>query len=545
VPEDDLNLRVLIVTGILAKQTVEKYVTDNKLPAEVISLPVEVAALMSPQYVARMLRSNEISRFDKILLPGLIPGDVSVVEEATGITTYKGPVHAADIPMVVEAIDKVSLSCSMPASDLVDNAIRQQSSKELETIYKEEAELARNGLGISLMGNGRTVWIGPEFPPRILAEIVDASVSSDERIRALAKNFVECGAEIVDVGMVAGGGDPENAKRAVKVVKETVPTPVSIDTGDITEMRAAVEAGANLILSLNALTLVRASEFAAELPIVVTPTDREGSCPTDIARKLEQLSKNIELARSLGFKKIIADPVLSPPLMPSITESLVAYFEFKRKNPSTPILFGAANVTELIDCDSQGANMLLAAMACEVGASIILTTEASNKTRGSVRELSTAVKVTLLARRRRSPPKDLGYDLLVLKEKRKREEAYDRQIEDKAKVVIAEGKHKFTYDPRGCFRVLLDRDREEIVVFHYAYGNNRPDVVAKGVDPREISATIIENGLISRLDHAAYLGIELEKSAIALLTGGSYVQDLPLFTQLLGKTSLGNSPLKP
>jgi dihydropteroate synthase-like protein len=536
VPEDDLNLRVLIVTGILAKHIVEKYVTDNNLPAEVISLPVEVAALMSPQYVARLLGSNNVSRFDKILLPGLIPGDVFVVEEATGVTTYKGPEHAADIPMVVEAIDKVPLSRSIPASDLIDNATREQSCKELETIYEEETKLARNGLGISLIGNGRTVWIGPEFPPRILAEIVDASVISDGRIRALAKDFVECGAEIIDVGMVAGGGDPQNAERAVKVVKETVPTPVSIDTGDITEMRAAVEAGADLILSLNALTLVRASEFAAELPIVVTPTDTEGSSPTDIARKLELLSKNIELARSLGFKKIIADPVLSPLLMPSMTESLVAYLEFKRKNPSTPILFGAANVTELIDCDSHGANMLLAAMACEVGAGIILTTEASNKTRGSVRELSTAVRMSLLARRRGSPPKDLGYDLLVLKEKRKREEAYDRQMEEKAKVVTTEGKHEFIHDPLGCFRVLLDRDREQIVVSHYVYGNNKPDLVAKGVDPREISATIIENGLISRLDHAAYLGIELEKSAIALVTGRSYVQDLPLFTQVLGKT---------
>lgn len=46
-------MTVLVVTGILAKQMVERYMRETKTPAEVISLPVEVAALMSAQYIAR------------------------------------------------------------------------------------------------------------------------------------------------------------------------------------------------------------------------------------------------------------------------------------------------------------------------------------------------------------------------------------------------------------------------------------------------------------------------------------------------------------
>ena len=528
--QGDYGLKVLIVTGIRAKPIVDKYVSESKVPAEVISLPVEVAALMSPEYISTMLRSVETAKFDKILLPGLIPGDVSVVEHITGVPTFKGPKHAADLPLVLEAMDRVQLSTTIPASDLTYNAIREQASKELEAIYKEEVELARSGIGISIEGGKRTLWIGPQYSPRVLGEIVDASLLPDEAIRALAMSFVEAGAEIVDIGMVAAGGDPENAERAVRIAKEAVPTPVSIDTGDVKEMKAAVEAGVDLILSVNALTLKQASEFATQLPVVVTPTNNEGFCPNEPAPKLEQLNKNIELARSLGFKKIIADPVLTPLLTPSTTESLVAYSEFKRRNPSLPMLFGAGNVTELVDCDSLGANTLLAAMACELGVSIILTTEASNKTKGTIWEMSTAVKMAMLSRRRKSSLEDLGFDLLVLKEKRRHEEPYDRKVEDTVKVVRAPSR-EFIYDRLGCFRIMLDRDRGEIAACHFVYGSNQPDLIVKGVDPLDITTTVIENGLISRMDHAAYLGAELEKAEVALVTGKSYTQDLPLFTK--------------
>jgi len=521
-------LAVLIVTGILAKPIVQKYVGESKVPAEVVSFPIEVAALMSPQYISTMLRSVETSKIDKILLPGLIPGDVSIVEDATGIPTFKGPKHAADIPVVLEAMNSVQLSSTIPASDLIFNAIREHAWKDLEAIQEEEIELARRGFGIPIEGVEKTLWIGPGYSPRVLGEIVDASVLPDETIRALATGFVESGAEIVDIGMVAGGGDPQNAKRAVSIAKETVPGPVSIDTSDVDEMKAAVEAGVDLILSVNASTLKPSSKFATQLPVVVTPTNSEGFCPTETVAKLEQLNKNIELASTLGFKKIIADPVLVPLLTPSSTESLIAYSEFKKENPSLPVLFGAGNVTELVDCDSLGANALLAALACELGTSIILTTEASNKTKGSVREVSTAVKMAMLSRRRKSPPKDLGFDLLVVKEKRRHEEPYDRNLETTAKVVRAPSR-EFIYDPQGCFRILLNRDRAEIVLSHFVYGSNQPDLIVKGFDPLDITTTVIENGLISRMDHAAYLGAELEKAQIALITGKSYTQDLALF----------------
>ena len=313
----------------------------------------------------------------------------------------------------------------------------------------------------------------------------------------------------------------------MKIAKECVPTPISIDTSDVEEMKAAVEAGADLILSVNATTLKQASQFATELPVVVTPTDAEGFCARGLTSKLKQLNSNLELAQSLGFSKIIADPVLTPVLTPEFTESFVAYFEFKKSNATFPTLFGAGNVTELVDCDSPGANMLLASMAFELGVSIILTTEASDKTKGSVRELSTAVKMATLAHRRNSPPKDLGLNLLVLKEKRRLEEPY-LPLTEEAKVVSAK-RGEFVHDPRGYFRIHVDRSHREIVVSHYPYRSKETDFTVSGLHPLDITSTIIANGLLSRLDHAAYLGAELEKAEIALITGRSYLQNFPQF----------------
>ena len=74
-------------------------------------------------------------------------------------------------------------------------------------------------------------------------------------------------------------------------------------------------------------------------------------------------------------------------------------------------------------------NALLAGMAKEIGASIIFTSEHSDKTRGSIREMRTATEMMALAADR-PYPKDLGIDLLILKEKRRRREpplSYDHR----------------------------------------------------------------------------------------------------------------------
>jgi len=49
-----------------------------------------------------------------------------------------------------------------------------------------------------------------------------------------------------------------------------------------------------------------------------------------------------------------------------------------------------------------------------------------------------------------------------------------------------------------------------------------------GPDAESLCGALLEWGLVSRLEHAAYLGRELEKAELALHKGLDYVQDEPL-----------------
>lgn len=88
----------------------------------------------------------------------------------------------------------------------------------------------------------------------------------------------------------------------------------------------------------------------------------------------------------------------------------------------------------------------------------------------------------------------------------------------------AEAPRKLVLDPAGYFVVYPDRAQGRLVLEHYS---NR------GVLDRMFAATsaaalytrVIDEGLISRLDHAAYLGRELARAEHALQSGDDYVQD--------------------
>ncbi|NQT08988.1 DUF4346 domain-containing protein [Candidatus Bathyarchaeota archaeon] len=226
--------------------------------------------------------------------------------------------------------------------------------------------------------------------------------------------------------------------------------------------------------------------------------------------------------------RVIADLVLEPAMKPGLMESLKAYQLFRQADELTPVLFGLGNATELIDIDSTGVNGLLTALAAEVGADLLFIPEHSPKARGSVRETVTASRMMFLAGRKDTLPKDLGLDLLVLKEKRWVEWPYDRSVEDATEVVIAEPDDDLEWDTAGWFRIGVDREEEVVVAIHYMEAD-KPHLVVKGKDAREVYQTILRRGLVGKHDHAAYLGKELMKAELALRLGRSYVQDAPLF----------------
>ena len=192
---------------------------------------------------------------------------------------------------------------------------------------------------------------------------------------------------------------------------------------------------------------------------------------------------------------------------------------------------GISNVTELIDADSVGVNALLARLSQEIDASILLATEKSDKAKGTVREEVVAAKMMFLAKKRGSVPKDLGMDLLTLKDKRSHEELYSKELETAAKVIHVPDRLESTIlDSAGMFKIYIDRNENVLIAIHYVSPDMTvSDRIFKGKTAESIYAKIAQTGLVSTLDHAAYLGGELAKAEVALRTGKEYIQDKELF----------------
>jgi len=519
-------MKVLLITGQLAKNLVKKYSIGSNVHSETIALSTSVAALLKPQYILNELKKRKIKDYDVVILPGLISEDVSLIDKI-GIPTFKGPRYAVDIPFVLDNLSKVKLSKKLPADDLLKEKLRHRALKEIEAVNRYKDELLKKPWNTLI----RELPIGRDFPARIMAEIVDAPLLTDEEIIKRAKYYVASGADVIDIGMIAGECRPDDAEGAVKAVRSAVHSLVSIDTMDAKEAEAAVSAGANIILSVDGGNVVDMASFASETTIVVIPTNyRKQLFPEEPLEKVALIEANIRKARNLGMNNIIADLILNPVISTGIVNSIIAFYEFKSRNPDIPLLMGIGNITELMDADTIGVNALLSGIASELGVSILLTTEVSDKARGSVKELSLASRLMFLAKIRSSVPKDLGLDLLFMKEKKLKEEPYDKRVEGSIKVIRSKSDLVRNMDPKGCFKILLDRDENEIVTLYYpSYNLDQCSLIIKGKKAEDIYQTVIDLRLVSLYDHAAYLGNELQKAQIALITGKNYLQDNPLF----------------
>ena len=80
------------------------------------------------------------------------------------------------------------------------------------------------------------------------------------------------------------------------------------------------------------------------------------------------------------------------------------------------------------------------------------------------------------------------------------------------------------------FKIAIDRvERVLVAVYYDSIQMDKSINVVKGKTSESVCAKILEMGLVSTLDHAAYLGSELAKAEVALRTGKEYIQDSSLF----------------
>ncbi|MDD1705611.1 MAG: dihydropteroate synthase-like protein [Methanoregulaceae archaeon] len=469
-------MRILLPTGSSTYELVKK--AARGMDADVV-VTGEIASFLTPAQLDGLLTCGG---YDLALVSGMCTASFAEVERRTRIPVYRGPRHAADLGLILPLLGTITLSRTIPADDFL---VAEKRAEAMRFIVKreEEAEGEYFIRGLKIGGSSRM---------KVLAEIMDAH--REAHIRAKVCGYFASGADIVDLGF-GFDATPDDVKRVFSELDD-LPGPLSIDTQDPVLIAAGLPR-ADLVLSLSDRNIGLVGSLVAEYGAgaVVVPRD-------------QSLAENIRRAESAGISCIIADPLLTP-VGSGLVSSLSNF-----SDPGYPLFFGAGNVAELLDADSIGANALLAGMAMEVKASVIFTSEHSDKTRGSIGEMRRATEMMMLAKGR-PYPKDLGIDLLILKEKRRRREP---PLNYREKIPAGRMPQEITYDPCGNFRIGIEGDEIVAVINGRAY---------RARSWADVFHSIQEHGEVSLLDHAAYLGAELYKAELAIRFGRSFEQDGP------------------
>jgi dihydropteroate synthase len=430
--------RVLFVTGRLAEPALRRVLAEMAPPfaCDVTVLGITVAALMTTDWIARTLTVPDGT--DLVLIPGLCEGDPRIIAEKVGSPVEKGPKDLREIP---SHFGRAALAQDYGAWDI-----------------------------------------------EIVAEINNAPRLTREVLRRTADDFRASGADIIDIGCTPGLSFPALGEVVGELTSAGMR--VSIDSFDPDEIRTAVAAGAELVLSVNTSNVEVVRDLAGTSARVVVVPDLGGT--------LDSLAPSLEKVERWGVPYLI-DPILEP-IGYGFMASLERYAHVRRWLPDSEMLMGIGNLTELTAADSTGVNALLIAVCQELGVRTVLTTEVIPWTRGAVREVDVARRLMHYAVTRRTIPKGIDDRLLTIKDP-----AVMSFTEDELRALKAE-----ITDPN--FRIFADRDGITVLNDEYfVRGTNIQDLFA-------------ELG-VKEATHAFYLGKELARASLAVALGKSYRQE--------------------
>lgn len=429
---------IVFVTGRLAEPALRQVLAgmDPPFRYDVAVMKITVAALMTTDWIARFLQVP--GEADLVMIPGLCEGDPASLSETLGVAVARGPKDLREIP--------------------------------------------------AFFGRAAAGRAYGEWDIEIAAEINNAPRLPDAEIRTAAERFRDAGADIVDIGCTPGMAFP----RLREIVRDLVAAGmrVSIDTFDAGEIRTAVEAGAELVFSVNASNAAVLDEIAGSGARVVIVPDSGGP--------IESMEPTIELAAARGVPALL-DPVLEP-IGFGFMASLERYAAARRRWPGAEMLMGVGNLTELTAADSTGVNAILIAICQELGIRTVLTTEVIPWARGAVREIDIARRLMHYAVSGRTLPK--GID--------------DRLVTVKDPVVLSFSQDELRAMQTGItdpnFRIFADADAITVL---------NSEKFVRGTDIQDIFGQLG----VDEATHAFYLGKELARASLAVTLGKTYRQE--------------------
>jgi ferredoxin len=100
----------------------------------------------------------------------------------------------------------------------------------------------------------------------------------------------------------------------------------------------------------------------------------------------------------------------------------------------------------------------------------------------------------------------------------------DKKLPVKRITAHYDSRKEWKMDPKGFF-TIKPFPEEKVIRVRYYNAKHQLTALIEGKNAEEIYNTIIREGFVSNMNHAAYLGSELQKAEIALKHKSEYVQD--------------------
>lgn len=240
---------ILFLTGKLAQKRLQRILEEmapSEFTYEIRNIGVSVAALMTAQMLTRRL--TELNGIDRIIVPGLCRGDLSVTSEKLGVECLRGPIDLKDLPVFF------GRDCKPP--DL------------------------------------------SQYDVEIFAEIVDAPLVGIENILQRAEKYRRDGANVIDIGCL-----PDTPFLHLEEIIATLHKSgfkVSVDSLEEEDLLRGGRAGADYLLSLKESTLWIADEVDS-IPILIP--EKHGDMPS-LYRAIEKFAEK--------DRPFYADAILDP-----------------------------------------------------------------------------------------------------------------------------------------------------------------------------------------------------------------------------------------